>query len=224
MKKTYKLSPSTLRIFEECPRCFWLHFNEKIKRPAHPFPSLPSGIDKILKEYVDSYREKNTLPEELSGLEKGTKLFEDSELLKKWRGINKGVRWNDKKGNTIMGLLDDLLEKDGKLIVMDYKTRGFPLKEDTAEYSKTQLEVYTWLLSKNGYQTEDYSYLLFYRPKKVEGSKLISFETDLVKMDVSIDNAEKVIDDALKTLKGKIPKSSEDCEYCRWAEEVKDFF
>lgn len=223
MKKSYKLSPSTLKIFEDCPRCFWLHFNERVKRPRGIFPSLPSGIDKVLKKYFDSYRGKDVLPEELSGLEIGTKLFEDSDLLNKWRSINKGVRWKDDKGNTVMGLLDDLLEREEKLIVLDYKTRGFPLKEDTASYYKTQLGIYTFLLNKNGYDTEDHGYLLFYHPKKVENSSLISFETDLVKVEVNIEDAENLIDDALKTLKGEMPEGSEDCEYCKWAEEVKEY-
>ncbi len=221
-KKGYTISPTSLRIFEECPRCFWLRFNKGIKRPNIPFPSLPSGIDRVVKEYFDSYRAKKNLPLELKGL-KGTKLFKDFEKLDEWRTAGKGLRWDDKKGNIVRGALDDLLEKNKKLIVLDYKTRGFPVKEDTAGYSKTQLEVYTMLLNKIGYETQDYAYLLFYYPKNVEGSNVISFHTDLVKVDVSVKNAESIVKKALKTLKGKMPDRSEGCEYCRWAEEYRGF-
>ena len=93
----YKLSPSTLKLFIECPRCFWLQFNKKIKRPSGIFPSLPSGMDNILKVYFDKYMKKGKLPPELSGLK--VKLFDDEALLKEWRNNLKGIVYKDKKGN-----------------------------------------------------------------------------------------------------------------------------
>ena len=58
-------------------------------------------------------------------------------------------------------------KKNEKLIVLDYKTRGFPLKEDTAAHYQLQLDVYNFLLRKNDHDTEDYAYLLFYVPREV---------------------------------------------------------
>ena len=49
---TYKFSPSSLSLLKDCPRCFWLNFNKEIKRPGSIFSSLPSGMDKTLKELV----------------------------------------------------------------------------------------------------------------------------------------------------------------------------
>ena len=46
----YKLSPSSLNLFVNCPRCFYLQVVKKIKRPDTPFPSLPSGMDDALKQ------------------------------------------------------------------------------------------------------------------------------------------------------------------------------
>ncbi len=221
MKKSYTISPTTLKVYEDCPRCFWLHFNKGLKRPSMPFPSLPNGIDRVLKDYYDIYRKGNKLPPELAELNKeGFKLYNDYDKLDDLRKLGKGMKWKNKKGDVVRGVLDDLLEKDGKFIVLDYKTRGFPLKDDTVSFHKMQLEVYTFLLGKSGFETEDYGYLIFYHPKKVEGSRAISFETDLVKVDVSVSHAEKFINGALKTLKGRIPKSSEDCEYCKWAKSL----
>jgi hypothetical protein len=72
---------------EECPKCFWLHFNKKIRRPDTIFPSLPSGIDKILKEHFDKFRDRGELPPELKERDdfRGCTLFADAELLKEWR-------------------------------------------------------------------------------------------------------------------------------------------
>jgi hypothetical protein len=47
----YKLSPSSLSLLKECPRCFWLQFNKGIRRPSTVFPSLPGGMDRILKAF-----------------------------------------------------------------------------------------------------------------------------------------------------------------------------
>lgn len=215
----YKFSPSTLSLLKNCPRCFWLQFNKNIKRPSGIFPSLPSGMDKILKVHFDSFMEKGKLPPELCDNSecKDLKLFDNKELLEEWRNNKKGIQWEDKEGNIFKGAIDNLLKKGNKIIVLDYKTRGFPLKEDTAEHYQDQLDIYNLLLRENNYETEDYAYLLFYHPDKVDEKGNIVFHTDLVKMKVDIKNAEKIFEDALRVLKGKIPEASEECEFCKWA-------
>lgn len=216
----YKFSPSSLSLLKECPRCFWLRFNKDIKRPDSIFPSLPSGMDKILKVHFDSFMEKGKLPPELcnNGECKNLKLFDDVELLKVWRNNFKGIQWTDKEGNLFRGAVDNILKKGSKLIVLDYKTRGYPLKEDTAEHYQNQMDIYNFLLRKNGYETEDYAYLLFYHPDKVNKNGDIIFNTDLIKMKINIKNAENIFEKALKTLKGNIPEPAEDCSFCKWAE------
>src|SRR3989338_1074004 len=209
----YTLSPSTLNLLKECPRCFWLQFNKGIKRPETIFPSLPSGMDNILKTHFDSFMEKVQLPPELCNSEcKDLKLFNDKELLKVWRSNFKGIKTEDKEGNILRGAVDNILAKGDKLIVLDYKTRGFPLKEDTAEHYQDQLDIYNFLLRKNSYKTEDYSYLLFYHPKEVTKEGNVIFNTDLVKMEINIKNAEKIFKEAVKLLNGDCP--SKTCEWC----------
>ena len=213
----YKFSPSSLSLLKECPRCFWLKFNKNIKRPAGIFPSLPSGMDKVLKVHFDAFMEKGELPPELCNEEcKDLKLFDDKELLKVWRSNFKGIQWKDKEENLYRGAIDNILVKGKKLIVMDYKTRGYPLKEDTHKHYQNQMDIYNFLLRKNDYETEDYAYLLFYHPDKVTKKGDFVFNIDIVKMKISIENAESIFKNALKTLKGEIPKAKEDCEYCRW--------
>lgn len=216
----YKFSPSSLGLLKECPRCFWLNFNKSIKRPASIFPSLPSGMDKILKEHFDRCMKKSKLPPELKELDGQVKLFDDEELLKIWRSNFKGIRWTDKKGNLIHGAIDNLLQKGKKLIVLDYKTRGFPLKEDTHEHYQDQMDIYNFLLRKNGYDTEDYTYLLFYHPHRVEETGHVCFNTDLVKIKVNIRNAESILERAVQVLEAELPAPSEGCGFCRWMGEA----
>ncbi len=216
----YKLSPSTLSLLKDCPRCFWLKFNKDVKRPEGIFPSLPSGMDKILKIHFDSFMGKGELPPELKEL-KGVELFDDEELLKVWRSNFKGIQWKDKEGNLFRGAIDNILKKGKKLIVLDYKTRGYPLKEDTAAHYQNQMDIYNLLLRKNGYETEDYAYLLFYHPDKVDEKGDVIFNTDLVEMKISIKNAENIFKEALRVLEGKIPKAAEECNYCRWVNDCR---
>jgi len=177
-------------------------------------------MDKILKTHFDSFMEKGVLPPELcdNGECNGLKLFDDEEILKVWRSNFKGIQWKDKDDNLFRGAVDNILVKGKKLIVLDYKTRGFPLKEDTADHYQNQMDIYNFLLRKNGYETEDYAYLLFYHPDKVTKKGDVVFNTDLVKMKISIKNAESIFKNALKILKGKMPKPSEYCEYCKWVD------
>ncbi len=212
---TFKLSPSTLNQMKDCPRCFWLSQHKVWKRPAGIFSSLPSGMDKILKIYFDKFRDQNKLPPELCNNNhcEDIKLFTDKEKMKIWQSNFKGVSWTDKKGNELHGAVDNILVKGKKLIVLDYKTRGYPLKEDTAEHYRLQQNIYNFLLRKGGYETEDYFFLLFYIPKEVTETGEVIFDTELVKMDVNIKIAEDVWEKALKMLNEDCPQES-----CKWCE------
>jgi len=213
----HKFSPSSLSLMKQCKRCFWLRFNENIRRPEGIFPSLPNGMDKILKAHFDSFLDKGILPPELKELEGNFKLYDNEFLLENWRNNRRGIRWEDDNGNIFMGAVDNILKKGDKLIVLDYKTRGFPLKEDTHKYNQDQMDIYNLLLRKNNYATEDFAFLLFYHPTGVNEQGDIIFHTDLIKLEISINNAAKIFHNALELLKEPIPQPSDTCEYCKWA-------
>lgn len=213
----YKLSPSSLNLMKECPRCFWLTQHKIWKRPSGAFPSLPSGMDKILKTHFDKFKEKGLLPPELCENShcKDMKLFEKKEL-KVWQNNLKGIRWEDKERNIFFGAVDNILVKEKKLIVLDYKTRGYPPKDDTADHYQNQLDIYNFLLKKNKYKTENYGFLLFYVPNEVLSTGEVIFDTTLVKRKISIKNAENIFQKAIKILKNKCPKKG-----CEWCELIK---
>ncbi|MEX0920879.1 MAG: PD-(D/E)XK nuclease family protein [Candidatus Pacearchaeota archaeon] len=210
----FKLSPSSMNLMKECPRCFWLEKHGVWKRPRGIFPSLPSGMDRILKIHFDKFMEKGELPPELceNNMCDGMKLFDDKKLLKIWQNNWRGITWTDDKGNFLRGAVDNILEKGKKLIVLDYKTRGYDLKENTHEFYRLQMDLYNFLLRKNGYLTEDFAFLLFYVPKEVTKTGEIIFDTTLKKIKVSVENAEKEYNKAIKLLEGECPKKG--CEWC----------
>ncbi|MEK6741770.1 MAG: PD-(D/E)XK nuclease family protein [Nanoarchaeota archaeon] len=210
----FKLSPSSLNLMKECPRCFWLDKHNVWKRPSGIFPSLPSGMDKILKVHFNKFRDKGELPPELCNNEDclNLKLFDDKEKLKTWQNNLRGISWEDKEGNILHGAVDNILVHGKKLIVLDYKTRGYDLKEDTHEHYQNQLDFYNFLLRKNGFSTEDFSFLLFYIPKEVMSTGEVIFDTTLKKMVINVENAEEIFEKALKLLKEDCPEKG--CQWC----------
>ncbi len=220
-----KFSPSSLSLLKDCPRCFWLHFNRGIRRPAGIFPSLPSGMDRILKAHFDGFMQDRVLPPELKHLqEEDIALFDDNDLLAVWRSNFHGIQWTDEHGNLFRGAVDNILKKGDKLIVLDYKTRGYPLKEDTHEHYQDQMDIYNYLLRKNGYETEDYAYLIFYHPKSVSQDGSVIFNTDLIKLPIDISNAKDIFRRALECLSGPIPDACEECDYCKWTRDCNGNF
>lgn len=211
---SFKLSKTSIALMEECPRCFWLTQHGVWKRPQGITMSLPMGMDHTIKRHFDKFRKKGILPPELNGHEHcpDMKLFDDEELLKIWRNNFKGIRYEDKEGNVLFGAVDDILQKGKKLIVLDYKTRGFPLKEDTHEFYQNQLDIYNFLLRKNGYEIEDYGLLLFYYPKDILETGEIIFDTHLKKMKIDIKKAEELFQSAIKLLNEDCPTKT--CEWC----------
>ncbi len=111
-----------MKVLDDCPRCFWLQVVKKITRPSGSFPSLPSGMDKILKEHFDRFMEKGELPPELKANgATGYKLFDDKALLEIWRSNFKGIQFVDPtSGIMLRGAVDNILKKGSKLVVLDY--------------------------------------------------------------------------------------------------------
>ena len=121
---TIRLSPTTgLNLYNDCQRCFWLQYRENITRPRGIFPSLPGGMDGVIKKYFDRFR--GGLPPELDGKVEGT-LIADQALLNRWRNWKTGLEYRDSARNAVLfGALDDcLVNASGQHVPLDYKTRG----------------------------------------------------------------------------------------------------
>ena len=218
-----KLSPTTgFGLFRNCPRCFWLHYNENVHRPRGIFPSLPSGMDLVIKRYFDQYR--GNLPPELEGKVKGN-LITDLKLLNRWRNWRTGLKYKDEKLNaTLFGALDDCMEYEKRHIPLDYKTRGFAPKEgDSERYYQTQLDTYALLLESNGYPAGNFSYLVYYYPEKVDKGGIVKFNVEPKEIPVSAERAKELFVEAVKCLRGPIPARHSNCEYCSWGNNLVDF-
>ena len=212
-----KVSPSGVAYLLECPRCLWLQYNEDLKRPRGAYPSLPDGMDNVFKKYFDEYRIRGELPPEIDGRVEG-RLFEDAKKLRQWQEFNfgrGGIRAEIPEYNMLLsGAIDELLvAPNGKYVPFDFKTRGYPTKEDTHEHYRSQLDLYALLFQKNGMEPAEYGYLLFFWPESYNLG-MANFKTELVKMDVSPSRGMSVLKKAHEIITGPKPASHQTCEFC----------
>jgi CRISPR/Cas system-associated exonuclease Cas4 (RecB family) len=215
MEAGYFLSPSSLNLFLECPRCFWLYLKRKISRPQGPVSTLPRGMDGLIKGYFDKYRRLGKLPPEIEGRVKA-KLVEQP-IIDKWRNWRIGLKY-EQAGLTLGGALDECFMEDKIYIPVDYKTRGYPLKENSAGYYQNQLDIYALLLERNGFKTSGFAYLVFYILQSLSDNGQAKFDIQLIRLNTDAQRAYGIFRDAGELLKqDSPPKRSAKCAFCSWA-------
>ena len=219
--KRYVLSPSALNLYRECPRCFWLEKRMGIRRPRGIFPSLPGGMDTVIKTYFDRYRKMGELPPGLKGRVEG-RLFPDMETIRRWRSWRTtDLCYRDPiLGATLSGALDDCLIRGNLHIPLDYKTRGSKLRDDPRRYYQNQLDCYCLILEESGYRTAGVSYLVYYWPTEVRENGIVKFEVTPLRVETDVEAARRTFEDAIRLLSGAIPDPSPDCDYCMLVERV----
>ena len=211
-----RLSPSTLNMFLDCPKCFWLEQVKGIHRPRGIFPSLPGGMDLLIKKYFDRYRALGKLPPELEG-KMDVELFADNELLNKWRSWRSALAYEDPETGAILsGMLDDLGVKNRQFIPLDYKTRGFDVKEGGEAFYKNQLNCYGLLLRENNMKPAGHAFLIYYIPKEVAENGAVRFDIVPKKVEIDPDEALATFKKAQELLNGPMPEAHTECEYCAW--------
>ncbi|MCM8796146.1 MAG: hypothetical protein NC928_05640 [Candidatus Omnitrophica bacterium] len=204
-----KLSASSLNLFLECPRCFWLYLNKNIKRPEKPVATITTGLDRVIKEHFEIYRQKGILPPMLAGRLPG-KLI--SNFPKNgWLDFT-DTRLDAKLG----GYLDECLDLGNNFFAaLDHKTRGSK-PEGTHPAHQFQMDVYTFLLEQNGFSTKKTAYLIYYIPKSVVSKEDIEFEVEVTEIKTNPQRVYQIFTDAVTILKQPIPGLNNDCIFCKW--------
>ncbi|PIS38763.1 MAG: hypothetical protein COT34_02105 [Candidatus Nealsonbacteria bacterium CG08_land_8_20_14_0_20_43_11] len=222
--KPIQVSPNSLNLFLECPGCFWLEKRQGIKRPQ-PYPyALNTAVDVLLKEEFDSYRAKGEPHPLLVANKIPAKLFPNQYLLNQWRDNLAGLRYYDSEiGATIFGAVDDILQfKGGKLAPLDYKSAGISVPKVYDRF-QFQMDIYTYLLEKNGYKTTKKGYLVFYLVDKRNGFEdRLPFKKELHVIDTDSSYVQEIFREAVALLK-KTSASvhSEDCQYGEWLKKTE---
>lgn len=226
--KKWRLSRSKIDFFIECPRCFYLDNKLGTKRPGFPSFNLNIAVDELFKKEFDEYRnagKPHPIMKEYK-VDAVPYVHTDMDI---WRDNFAGLEYfHEPTGLTISGAVDDIWQtKDGKLIVVDYKSTSkagrIESLSDSAweEQYKRQIGVYQWLLQKMGYKVSKTGYFVYANAKQTEekfDNKLI-FDTTLVPCDGDTDWIEPTLNQIKDCLEDDTyPNSGPQCEYCPYRE------
>ncbi len=207
-----KLSPSSLNLLRECPRCFWLQVKQKVRRPRSPFPTLPSSLDRLVKAACLPFRDTDRLPPFLAAAGLAGRLVHPA--LKAWQEPETGL--------VVSGFLDECLEVPGQgFAPVDHKTRGTKAERVHPSY-EVQLDIYALMLQGNGRPLLGNGYLVYYIPgEQWDPATGLQFIVDVQKVAVAPRRALALVQEAKRVLDlSQMPDPSERCDYCRWAGEV----
>jgi len=228
-EKLFKLSRSKIDLFLNCPRCFYLDRKLGVGRPpGFPF-ALNSAVDALLKQEFDVYRENGTKHPLIEKYGIDARPIPHNDL-DKWRHNFIGIQYLHEPTNLLIyGAIDDLWQNpNGEFIVVDYKATAkndeiTALDKDWHEGYKRQMEVYQWLLRRNGYAVSDTGYFVYCNgkaDKKTFDGKL-EFDLTLIPYVGSDGWVEKTIFEIDRCLKSdQIPKANADCDYCAYVSAV----
>ncbi|MCM8787309.1 MAG: PD-(D/E)XK nuclease family protein [Candidatus Omnitrophica bacterium] len=193
---------------------------EGFRRPEQPASTLPRGMDILIKRYFDKYRKINSLPPEVKNFIEGSLIGED--IINKWRSWQKGLRFIDKDGNQLFGALDECIINKDTYIPVDYKTRGFALKDDSSSYYILQMSCYNFLLKKNNYNVSNFAYLIYYVLSSLDDNGEAKFSVEVYKVDtLKPERVYEIFRQAIDTLLlDEPPQQNKECQFCNWAKAV----
>lgn len=227
-EKPYKLSRSKIERFMRCQRCFYLDRKCGTEQPPM-FPyTLNNAVDKLLKKEFDLYRAEGK-PHPYA-LEHGIDAIPFAHAdLDTWRTNQSGIKYHHKPTNFIVtGAVDDVWtnSKGEQLIIIDYKatsTKSDVTMNDRDSY-KRQMEIYQWLLRKNGFNVSNTGYFVYCNgdTNKEDFTGTLQFKVSLI----PYEGDDSWVEDTLLAIKtcltkNVLPEPSIDCDYCSYWYAVK---
>lgn len=226
----FKISRSKIDMFLNCPRCFYMDRRLGVGQPpGFPF-NLNSAVDTLLKKEFDVHRIGNTAHPLMKNYGLDLVPFQH-EKIDEWRENFKGVQYLHELTNFIVtGAVDDLwVDKDGMIHIVDYKstskTSEVSLDADWQIGYKRQMEVYQWLMRKNGFKVSDTGYFVYCNGMTDREAFDAKLEFDIKIIPYTGDDSwvEDTIIKAHECLMGdKIPEAGENCDYCNYVNAVKN--
>lgn len=226
----FRLSRSKIENFMRCPRCFFLDRRLGVDQPpGYPF-SLNSAVDTLLKKEFDIHRAAQTVHplQSINGIDA---VPFQHEKMNEWRDTFRGVQYVHEPSNFLVtGAVDDIwVNPQGELYVVDYKATSkngeVTLDADWQIAYKRQMEIYQWLLRKNGFKVSNIGYFVYANGKTDEEAfdgklqfdiKVIPYEGDDSWVDNTLIQARELL------MQNTIPEPHADCEFCLYRKAAKE--
>lgn len=231
-KAAFKVSRSKIDLFVDCPRCFWLDRRLGIKRPSMPPFQLNNAVDTLLKREFDEYRQKKAPHPWMSAIGLDAIPLEDTRL-DDWRDNFVGVQFQHEPTNLIVfGAVDDVwVTSEGEVLVVDYKATAKDKEINDLDPPgswhdsyRRQMEVYQWLLRKNGLKVSNTGYFVYANGQANEKSfdNTIKFVTNTFPYIGDDSWVEETLKQLKSCLEGDIPAvgsgaMGRGCEHCDYA-------
>ena len=225
----FKLSRSKLDLFLNCPRCFYLDRRLGVDRPpGFPF-NLNSAVDALLKKEFDIHRAKGSTHPLMSAY--GLHLVPFChKMIDEWRENFKGVQFLHPASNFLVtGAVDDLwVDSEGKIYIVDYKSTSkdgeVSLDADWQIGYKRQMEIYQWLMRKNGFSVSDTGYFVYCngRADKEAFDAKLEFDIKLIPYVGDDSWVESALISAKRCLDGSLPPASPACDFCNYREAAAE--
>lgn len=225
------LSHSSVSVYLDCQRCFWLRVHKRLRLPEIVRSNIPNVVDKMLKEVYDDYRNKG-IPMEFE-LAEGRKLevkLVDKKTYDRLSDISfpmelEGVKFK------FQAMLDDCAIQDyGEgpiLIPLDHKTTGSYNNFPTIHPSYIrQGTFYNFALDELGFNTRNTALFVYHYPKirqtHTPFESPIEFEMSAKYINTfSTRTCIELMTDAIKCLKLENPPiGSDTCPTCRFVREA----
>ncbi|HUO55991.1 MAG TPA: PD-(D/E)XK nuclease family protein [Candidatus Paceibacterota bacterium] len=223
----WRLSRSKISLFLECSRCFYIDNKLGVARPpGFPF-NLNSAVDALLKKEFDVHRAQKTPHPLMKEYGLDAVPFAHAKM-DEWRdSLRGGIVYQHETGLTVSGGVDDIwITPQNELIVVDYKSTSKDKKIESLDEGwhdsyKRQIEVYQWLLRKNGFTVSNTGYWVYANASKDKAAfdGKLEFELTLVPYqgdDSWVESTLYQIKDCLES--NEIPLAGADCDYCAYRE------
>ncbi len=229
-EKPFKLSRTKIDLFLECPRCFYIDRRLGVGRvPGFPF-NLNSAVDALLKKEFDYYRANNQNHPllEKHGIDAQPASHRE---LEKWRENFTGIQHLHEPTNLIIfGAIDDLwINSNDEYIIVDYKStskneRITNVSLDWQIGYRRQMEIYQWLLRRNGYSVSNTGYFLY-----CNGQTDREMFNERLEFDITLipyEGDDSWIEETIKKIHlclicNQIPDANDDCDFCAYRSAVE---
>lgn len=226
----FVLSRTRLENFMKCPRCFYIDRRLGVDQPpGYPF-SLNAAVDTLMKKEFDIHRAKNTIHPLMETYGIDAVPF-SHEKLSEWRDPFVGVQYLDPHSNFLVtGAVDDIWQnKKGELHVVDYKatSKNGQVSIDAAwqKSYKNQMELYQWLLRKNGFNVSPLGYFVYVNGKtdaKAFDGRL-EFDVKIIPYEGNDSWVEPTLQEAKNCLtQDTLPPAGKECDFCLYRKSVQE--
>ena len=228
-ERPFKLSRSKIDLFMQCPRCFYIDRRLGTGQPpGFPF-AINSAVDGLLKKEFDRHRAAGTQHplQAKAGIDA---MPARHAQIDEWRENFKGVQALHEPTNLLItGAIDDLwIDPANRYIVVDYKAtaKTEPVTHVDKPWQdgyKRQMEIYQWLLRRNGLAVNDTAYFVYCTGRADAEAFDGKVEFDIHLIPYAGDDAwvEPAIFDIHTCLNRRdIPVAAAGCDYCAYADAV----